>query len=225
MRGQLLILLGRFDEARPYLDRLLQVDAAQRDITSHVACVAYVDLAWAEGDAHLAEAHAAQAIATAVNGSPYEQVHARACRGLSHIVAGRLDSAVEDLAETLSYARRRRAGLEIEARTLALLASAYRLKGDLASGLQAADEAIDVATARRARVPESFARIVRAEILWKMGGAADQIGAEIDRARALMEETGAAIYRPVLDDLVSRRAGGTSTTAKRSSPPDASLAG
>src|SRR5262249_31172840 len=115
MRGQILIMLGRVEEARPYLDRLLS-NADQIDFTHHVASVAYVDRAWLEGDARLAEEHALRAFSIAVkSGSPYVRVHAQACRGLSHILAGRLDAAVEDLTEALSFARRRKTGLEIEA--------------------------------------------------------------------------------------------------------------
>src|SRR5262249_19996880 len=44
MRGQILIMLGRVEEARPYLDRLLS-NVDQIDFTQHVASVAYVDLA------------------------------------------------------------------------------------------------------------------------------------------------------------------------------------
>ncbi|MFO1108984.1 MAG: tetratricopeptide repeat protein [Bradyrhizobium sp.] len=45
MRGRVLVQLGRFDDARPYLDRMLQTDADYNDITLHLVNVAYVD-AW-----------------------------------------------------------------------------------------------------------------------------------------------------------------------------------
>src|ERR1700724_1631517 len=71
MRGQILVSLGRLDEARPYLDRLLQLDSDRADLTHHLASVAYVDLAWAQGDVQLAEHHAARAISMAARrGSP-----------------------------------------------------------------------------------------------------------------------------------------------------------
>ena len=69
------------------------------------------------------------------SGNPYLRVYAQACRGLSHIVAGRLTSAIEDLSEALSFARSRKAGLENEPRILADLANAYRLNGDNAKRL------------------------------------------------------------------------------------------
>ena len=52
MRGQTLVMLGRGDEARPFLDRILQLEDGQVDALHHVIpSLAYVDLAWAEGNA------------------------------------------------------------------------------------------------------------------------------------------------------------------------------
>jgi len=207
MRGQILIMLGRFDEARPYLDRVLRTNADQGDFTHHVANVAYVDLAWAEGDARLAEEHASRAFSIALkSGSPYVRVYAQACRGLSHVLAGRLGPAVEDLAGALAFARRRKTGLEIEARILADLANAYRLKGDFADALRAATEAIDIAAARCARVPACLAHIVRAEVLWATAEDPDRVKSELRRAQTLMGQTGAVIYKSLIDDLETKLA-------------------
>jgi class 3 adenylate cyclase/tetratricopeptide (TPR) repeat protein/nucleoside-triphosphatase THEP1 len=206
MRGQILIMLGRVEEARPYLDRLLS-NVDHVDFTHHVASVAYVDLAWLEGDARLAEEHALRAFSIAIkSGSPYVRVHAQACRGLSHILAGRLDAAVEDLAEALSFARRRKTGLEIEARILADLANAYRLKRDFAAALHCATEAIDVAAARCARIPACLAHIVRADVLWATTGAIDRVDGDLREARDLIQKTGAIIYEPLLRDLETKLA-------------------
>ena len=206
MRGQILIILGRGDEARPYLDRVIQMDDNQIDVTHHVApSVAYVDLAWARHDTKLAAQHAERAFSMAVrSASPYVRVYAQACRGLSHIVAGRLDAAIEDLFEALSIARRRKAGLENEARILADLANAYRLKGDFDAALEAAAEAIHVATARCARLPECLARIVRAEALWAGDNNRMGVEEELSLAQALIDETGGVIYEPLVRDLKAR---------------------
>jgi predicted ATPase len=202
MRGQILVNLGRFNEARPYLDRLLQLASDRGDLTHHLASVAYVDLAWAEGDVRLAEHHAARAFAIALkSGSPYVRVYAQACRGLSHVVAGRLGAAIEDLAEALSFARRRNAGLEIEARILADLSNAYRLNGDLGGAWGAATEALEVARARSARVPACLAHIVRAHVLSATIEGIDQAADEVSEAQALMEATGAKLYQPLIQAL------------------------
>src|SRR5258708_6206213 len=155
MRGQTLVMLGRGKEARPLLDQILQLDSGQVDAIHYVIpSLAYVDLAWAEGDAALAQQHADRAFSLAVkSGSPYLRVYAQACRGLSHTIAGRLDSAIEDLSDALDFARSRKAGLENEARILADLANAFRQHGDVAAAFSAVDQAGSVAAERHAPVP------------------------------------------------------------------------
>lgn len=203
MRGQTLILLGRFDEARPHLDSMLQADIDPNDITSLVS-VAYVDLAWGKDDKALAQHHAERAFTMVVDGSsPYMRVHAQACRGLSNMISGQFEAAADDLEKALSFARWRSTGLEIEARILADLANAYRLKGDLEAARRTATEAIDVAVARGARIPECLARIVLAEVSLKAGDA-DRAGLELPKALALIEETGAMLYQPLARDLAAK---------------------
>ena len=207
MRGQILIVLGHLAEARPYLDRLLQTPAEHDDFTHHVASIAYVELAWAEGDARLAEEHASRACAMAANsGSPYVRVHAQACRALSQVLAGRYDAAVETLTEALAFARNRKAGLEIEARMLADLANAHRLRGNYAAALRAAGEAIDVAATRCARIPACLAHLVRAQVLWTLDEDISVVKTALGEAQALMEKTGAVIYKPLIDDLQAKLA-------------------
>jgi class 3 adenylate cyclase/tetratricopeptide (TPR) repeat protein len=204
MQGQILVLLGRFDEARPFLDRMLQADAGPNDATLHLANVAYVDLARGTNDKALAEHHAERAMRMAVDSdSPYERVSAMTCRGISHMTSGRFEAAADQLEKALAFARMKRAGLEGEARILADLADAYRLKGDLASAGRLAAEAIAVASARAARMPECLARIVQAEVLLQ-AGAAERAGLELPKIRTLMEQTGALLYQPMVRDLAEK---------------------
>ena len=203
MRGQTLVMLGRGEEARPFLDRILQLESANVGALHHlIPSLAYVDLAWAEGNVALAQEHADRAFSIAVNsGNSYLRVYAQACRGLSHIVAGRLTSAIEDLSEALRFARSRKAGLENEPRILADLANVYRMDGDNAKASSTVEEAIKVATERHARVPECLARIVRAQLLLRATGDDEKAeGArELARAKALMQETGAALFEPFIN--------------------------
>jgi adenylate cyclase len=203
LRGRTLVMLDQREEARPFLDRILQLDSSQIDPVHHVMpSMAYVELAWAEGNVGLAQTHADRAFSLAVkSGNPYLRVYAQACRGLSHIVAGRLTSAIEDLSETLRFARSRKAGLENESRILADLANAYRLNGDAATALITVNEAIKVATERHARIPECLARIVRADLLLR-SATSDQKAEgrqELETARALMRETGAMLFENFLN--------------------------
>src|SRR6478735_7286937 len=91
LRGHTLVMLGRGEEARPYLDRIIQLESSQVDPIHHsIPSWAYVDLAWAEGNIGLAQEHADRAFSIAVKaGNPYLRVYAQALRGVSHVVAGR----------------------------------------------------------------------------------------------------------------------------------------
>jgi class 3 adenylate cyclase/tetratricopeptide (TPR) repeat protein len=202
MRGQTLVMLGRGEEARPYLDRILQLEEGQVDALHHVIpSLAYVDFAWANGNIGLAQMHADRAFSLAVkSGNSYLRVYAQSCRGVSHICAGRLTSAIEDLSEALRFGRSRKAGLENEPRILADLANAYRLNGDTDNAFATVKEAIEIATRRNARVPECFARIVHGELLARSGTRDQRIAGlqEFERAKVLLRETGAAIFEPFI---------------------------
>jgi class 3 adenylate cyclase len=218
MRGQTLVMLGRTDEARPFLDRILQLESGQIDIIHHVIpSWAYVDLAWAEGNIGLAQEHADRAFSLAVkSGNPYLRVYGQACRGLSHIVARRLTSAIQDLSDALIFARSRKAGLENEPRILADLANAYRLNHDYATAFTTVDEAIKVATERHARIPECLARMVRADLLLRSPSDQKAEGTqELERARALVRETGAVLFEKFINttDVEHGSTGQVSTKA------------
>lgn len=213
LRGRTLVMLDRQEEARPFLDRILELESSQVDPVHHVMpSMAYVDTAWAQENLGLAREHADRAFAIAIkSGNPYLRVYAQASRGLSHIVSGRLTSAIEDLSEALRFARCRKAGLENEPRILADLANAYRLNGDIQNSFSVVNEAIKVAIDRNARVPECLARIVHAKLL--LSGTSDQKiagGQELERAQALMQETGAMIFKamiaPSMDELPGAQA-------------------
>jgi adenylate cyclase len=220
MRGQTLVMLGRGEEARPFLDRIIQLESSQVDpIHYGIPSWAYVDLAWAEGNIGLAQEHAERAFSIAVKaGNPYLRVYAQALRGLSHIVAGRLTSAVEDLSDALSFARSRKAGLENESRILADLANAHRLNGDTATALTTVDEAIKVATERHARIPECLARIVRADLLLRSISNDEKAEGlkELERAKALMRETGAMLFETFIDGVNVAHSGADLLSTKAS---------
>ncbi len=67
LRGRTLVMLDRKEEARPFLDRILQLESSQVDPVHHVMpSMAYVDLAWAEGNIGLAQEHADRAFSIAM---------------------------------------------------------------------------------------------------------------------------------------------------------------
>jgi class 3 adenylate cyclase/tetratricopeptide (TPR) repeat protein len=220
MRGQTLVMLGRGEEARPFLDRIIQLDSSQVDAINYgIPSWAYVDLAWAEGNIGLAQEHAERAFLIAVKaGNPYLRVYVLAYRGLSHIVAGRLNSAIEDLSDALSFARSRKAGLENESRILADLANAHRLNGDTATALTTVDEAIKVATERHARIPECLARIVRADLLLRSVSNDEKAEGlkELEFAEALMQKTGAMLFKTLIDGINVAHSGADLLSTKAS---------
>src|SRR6202008_3758323 len=139
------------------------------------------DLAWVEGNIGLAQEHAERAYSLSIkSGNPYMQVYGRACRGVAHVVARRLTSAIQDLSDALSFARLRKAGLEAEPRILADLANAYRLNGDDSTALTTVDEAIKVAIDRHARIPECLARITRADLLLRSSSGDRVVEAQLE---------------------------------------------
>jgi adenylate cyclase len=206
LRGRTLVMMGRREEAQPILDRILQLEPDQVKPIDHIMpSMAYVDVAWAEGNVALAREHADRAFVIATrSANPYIRVYAQACRGLSHIVAGQLGAAIEDLSEALRFARSRKAGLENEPRILADLANVYRLNGDTQIALSTVIEAIRVATERHARVPECLARIVCGKLFLQSTNDSERAegSRELDRARALMHETGAILFEPFIEGNV-----------------------
>ena len=186
----------------PIWIELVQMDPSSVDAIHHaVPSFAYMDLAWAESDAALAEVHATRILALAEkSGIPYLRVYGRAYWGLYRVIAGSLDEGIDELAKVLSYARERRAGLENEGRILADLANTYRLKGDFESARRWAVEAIEIARARHNRMPECLARVVLAETLGEPLAAKR----ELDYAVQLLQETGAKIYEPMINTVKSK---------------------
>lgn len=212
MRGQTLVMLGRYDEARPFLDRVLQMDEAHVDAFHYVIpSLAYVDMAWATGDCTLAQTHADRAFSLALkNDKPSQRllrVYAQVSRGLSHVTAGRFDAAIEDFSDALLFARSKTIGLEYEPRILADLANAYRLNGDIPSALTTVDEAIMVATTRHSRVVECLARIVRAEALLEstIEDRRTEAKGELMRAKALARANGIGIFGQLIENLTEDR--------------------
>jgi adenylate cyclase len=183
------------------------MDAELVNMADHIMpSISYVDLAWARGDVRLAEHHSERAFSMASqSGSPYFRTYATASRGLSHIVAGRFGSAVEDLTTALDLCRQRQAGLEYESRILAHLSEAYRRQGNLNSALDAAKDAIVIGSQRGARTGECLAHIMLGHALIELK---DRLRAtdEADRAEVLIEETGARLFARVQTELKSKLA-------------------
>lgn len=154
MRGQILAMMGRFEEARPLLDELIAADEATVDVLHRLlAHATHIDMAWGLGDTALATRHSVAVTALAErSGNPYLLVYGRGYAGLVQAMSGDYSLATTTLSQALNYARQRNAGLENEARLLADLAY-VQLRAGLADRARAtAEEAAAVARRRGAKV-------------------------------------------------------------------------
>jgi tetratricopeptide (TPR) repeat protein len=202
MRGRLLTRLGRFDEARVHLARLLDFgDAVIDPVVRQMTHYAFVDLAWCNNDPALAHTHSAVLAEIAgKHNNPYQMVFATSSRALTLSIAGDFEAAATTFTEALETIRGSNVSLELESEVLANLAECHRRLGNLELALMLAREATDVSRQRSTRLAECRALISHAAILID-GRSADKL----DEARSLLEAadaligvTGATIYRSAL---------------------------
>ena len=207
MRGQILAMMGRIDEARSLLDEMIAADEATVDVLHRLlAHAAHIDIAWGCGDAALATQHSAAVTMLAErSGTPYLLVYGFGYAGLAQAMRGEYSAATMTLSEALRYARQRNAGLENEARMLADLSYVQLRAGLVDRARETAEEAAIVARRRGAKVWLAYAE-------WLMSGpcgtCVHRIGRE-DRGAVADEAAGpqspispshpvrSARYRPV----------------------------
>ena len=111
---------------------------------------------------------------------------------------GQWQEAIELHEQALRTARERRTGLEGEALHLAYLAEAYLAGGDLPRARAAAEAGVVAGRRIGARVHEQEAQRSFARVLLRQEGvaAAAAVRAALDRAEALIRETGAKNCQP-----------------------------
>jgi adenylate cyclase len=197
-----LILMGRFSDADERLARLFQVDPAEAE-PLHVGIPHWyaVELAWFREDTLAATRHANQIARFATQAAiPYWFVAASYCQGLAASTAGDFTEADGFLQQALDASRRGRAGLEIEARILAFQADNLMRAGDPRRAREVAAEAVGVARRKADRVAECHASLVAASACLTRRGSqdADEARRLLDRAKVLIDETGAKVYEPMM---------------------------
>jgi adenylate cyclase len=202
LRVRSLVMLGRFSEADERLARLFQTDPANAELLHQSVPHQYaVELAWFRNDALAATRHADQLdrIAT-LAAIPYWLVIASLCQGLATSTMGDFREADSSFQQALDASRRGRAGLEFEARMLAFQADNLMRAGDPARAAAVAAEAIAVALRKADRLAECHASAVAASASLTRGGSQgeDEANSLLKRADALLEETGAKAYEPIV---------------------------
>jgi class 3 adenylate cyclase/tetratricopeptide (TPR) repeat protein len=207
-RTKILTSLGRADEATALLARVCQVEPGQiAPVIQFIPHSAAVELAWQSGDSLAAHWHARQVAEYAEqSGMPYLQVVALGCRALAAATEGNFAAAIRLFRDALDMAHRSTAGMEYEAKHLALLADTHRRAVDFVCAKKVAAEAIEVARRRTDRIAGCFARMVAADTI-----LSSRRHAGVAEARALLAEaerllavTGAEFFRPMLQQVQFR---------------------
>jgi class 3 adenylate cyclase len=201
MKGMLLGATGHIAQGCEFLARAARL---AEQVPEHVPVKPLVYLfstmlAWMGGDSKAAERNADAFVRHASRTrSAWEQVLAQLCQGQAELLAGR--PAAPALEQGLRIAREHRVGLEGEADLLAFLAEAHLDAGDVWRGLASAAEATRVAQERGCRWWEIRALRAEARALIHKDGALheSQVRAKLERAFALVDETGAVCEEPFL---------------------------
>ena len=197
-----LILLGRFSDADERLTRLFQVDPAEAELL-HQGIPHYyaVELAWFRNDTLAATRHANQVARIATQAAiPYWMVLASFCQGLAAATAGDFSEADGFFQAALDASRRGKAGLEFEARILAFQTDSLMRAGNLERAGELAAETIAVAQRKSDRTAECHASLVAAAVAQTPRGPqyAEEARRLLSRAEALIDETGAMAYEPMM---------------------------
>jgi adenylate cyclase len=194
-----LIILERFSDADERLARLFQAEA--EPLHQGIPHFSAVELAWFRNDALAATRHANQVARLAHQaGNPYWFVVASYSQGLAASITGDFTEADGFFQQSLDASRRGRAGLEFEARILALQADNLMRASDPRRAGEVAAEAIAVARRKADRLAECHASLVAA---WAYRAPGDPQGAEpagrlLNRASTLIDETGAKAYKTMM---------------------------
>ena len=197
LRVRILVRLGQFTAAEPWLAETLAVDPAHiSHVVQFIPHAACVEMAWWRHDPTMARQEAMQVAKYADQaGAPYLRVAASHCQGLANSSAGDYAGAIRHFQEALNVARTARVGLEFEARMLAEQADSHARAGQPDLAADVARDAIAVARRRADRAAECHALIVLA--------ACDPGDAEapawLQQAEALLAITGAAPFRSLLE--------------------------
>jgi adenylate cyclase len=162
MRGHMLVMMARYQEAKTVLDEVISGGDAIVDTTNRlVAHASYVDMAWGTRDVNLAARHSAAAHEIGEkSGNPYLMTYGRAYAGFAQGLRGEYSEAATTLSEVLRFARQRHAGLDNEARMLADLAYVQMHAGLGARARATAEEAAMVARRRGAKLWLAYAELL-----------------------------------------------------------------
>ncbi len=203
LRGRILLRLGRFDAAREFFDKLVNIKDLIDPTVLFIAHVGYVDMAWCLNDPAMSREHAARiAVLADRHGGPYLRMYQLGMQAIADGIAGDYVRAVEGISRAVDFLRQTGAAVEFEPELLANLADYQMRMGDLVNATATARSAIAVGRARGARLPVCRASITLASLTILTEGPAGRRTAIslLAEATQLIEESGASIYRARLEE-------------------------
>jgi adenylate cyclase len=201
-RGMILAEIGQLAEAVRDLEhgKRLALEGGETELVTrahrwHAVC------AYRAGDARTAmeEARCALQLAEASN-NQMSRAQALDSIALAHRLAGDVQAAVAVSDEALAIIRERRIILHQEGLFLAHAAEAHLERGNIDRSDALVEEAIAVSCARRTKAYELLAQLISARVLLARDGkrAHAEVERTLRRAQALIVETDARAYEPVL---------------------------
>ncbi|HTH77555.1 MAG TPA: AAA family ATPase [Ramlibacter sp.] len=206
MRARLLTRMGRAHEAAACLEEALHREKSSAHVPlPGMRNFAYIELAQATNDPAMAELHAEQAARSVekLGGAPYVATFAHGYRALALALKGEHGAALAAFRQGLEIVRKSTVAMEYETELLAGMAECQLRIGDYAQAHAHAGEAIELARKRTTRIAECRALIARAAAARMLGDDSAQVHEDIERARELIEQTGAAILRGALDEALA----------------------
>lgn len=219
LRGRLLARLGRFEEAKSCLQRMLQIgESAVDPVLLQIAHYGYVDFASCMNDAGLAQRHSAMVTQIAEkHGSPYLRVFALSSQALSNNIEGKHEAALRGLEDALVLIRSAKVAVELETEVLAGVAECHYRLGNHEKALRVGNEAIETSRQRSNRLAECQALITCGATMLVAAGAArvGEAATLLRQAQELIQLTGARIFdvalASALRQLAVSEAGGSPT--------------
>jgi len=207
MRARLLMRCCRFDEAQACWESMLKVQGAASDPAVQVIRhLGFVELAWCNDDAALAQTHSTQLTEMAQRHAlPYLKPIALTCRGMALTIAADHEGAANAFDEALALVRGVSLGIEYETEILIGHAECQRRARNLERARELAQEALDIARQRTMRLAECRAMTTLGAIMLDDRSAEDNgTSLMLEAAERLMAQTGAFIYRGQLQATLGR---------------------
>jgi tetratricopeptide (TPR) repeat protein len=200
LRANLLGYAGRWPEAAREFERMIAL-AREHGFQALVASASGDHGWWAAmlGDPPTALAQSRRGLEIAEKlGSQMTRVYAYNALGVAELSAGRAREAVAALEQAARISGEMRTGQEAGVLTLIHLAEAYLAQGDAARAREVAQSAVSETSRHHVLAAECLARLVHARVLLSTEGRAQLAAAAgtLERALALVEETGARCYEP-----------------------------